>query len=380
MRCRTFLFCVVGLAAGALPGFARAESAAPTTSLPDGLYAEFVMERGTVIAALRFREAPLTVTNFVGRAEGSVDARHGRPCYERLRWYRVVPGFVIQSGDPDYAPDRPDDATPDPAAFPDEFVPGLGHAGAGVLSMANAGPDTNAGEFFLTLGDCTRLNYLHSVFGEVVRGRELLASVKPDEPFTIHIRRIGAEASAFRADQPAFEQRRAAATKYAGQREPGPTAHFDDPDHLLPSEPPRARAFNFKLANFERATGWAVYARVVTQAPPDAAKTLARELRLGANGVVAIHDATADRWQFWCGADTRRRLTGPAGAESVSVPGDVAAIDPALLAHARAKTETYTAEAVRIAPADKPVGAAQRIKYRVDAVLDILLLTLVPAR
>ncbi len=57
-------------------------------------------------------------------------------------------------------------------SFPDEFAPGLRHGEAGILSMANAGPDTNSTEFFVTLGDDTRLNYLYSAFGRVVRGLE----------------------------------------------------------------------------------------------------------------------------------------------------------------------------------------------------------------
>ena len=157
--------------------------AASESPLPDGLYAEFVMPHGTIVAELFYQKAPLTVTHFVGLAEGSLATHEGHPFYTGLRWYRVVPDFVVQSGDPTYSPEKKDqdDAAGHPLAFPDEFVPGLHHDRAGVLSMANAGPDTNSSEFFITLREINRLNYLHSVFGQVVRGTELLPRITADE-------------------------------------------------------------------------------------------------------------------------------------------------------------------------------------------------------
>jgi cyclophilin family peptidyl-prolyl cis-trans isomerase len=134
-----------------------AASLAGDAPLPEGLYAEFVMARGSVIAELHYRQAPLTVTSFVGLAEGSLAPREGHPFFTGIKWYRVVPNFVIQSGDPTFAPGKDDDAG-HPYSFPDEFAPGLGHDAAGVLSMANAGPDTNSSEFFITLRDTRRLN------------------------------------------------------------------------------------------------------------------------------------------------------------------------------------------------------------------------------
>ena len=85
----------------AMAGLAAAES-----PLPDGLYAEFVMPHGTVVAELFYQKAPLTVTHFVGLAEGSLATHEGHPFYTGLRWYRVVPDFVVQSGDPTFSPDK----------------------------------------------------------------------------------------------------------------------------------------------------------------------------------------------------------------------------------------------------------------------------------
>ena len=113
--------------------------------LPDGLYAEFRTPRGSFVCALFPERTPLTVANFVALAEGTHPHGGGRH-YANLRWYRVVPGFVLQSGDP-----RGPAGGEAGYAFPDELVPGLRHDAPGVLSMANAGPDTNADEFFVTL-------------------------------------------------------------------------------------------------------------------------------------------------------------------------------------------------------------------------------------
>src|SRR5438045_961468 len=126
----------------------------PTSSLPPGLYAEFATPRGTVICELFFEKTPLTVANFVGLAEGSLAPRDGKPFFTGLTWYRVVPGFVIQSGNPGLK-DTGD--VPVPYTFNDEFVPGLHNREIGTLSMANAGPDTNGCEFFVTRSEERRV-------------------------------------------------------------------------------------------------------------------------------------------------------------------------------------------------------------------------------
>src|SRR5687767_1908437 len=172
--------------------------AAETSALPAGLYAEFTTPRGAFVAELFYQKTPLTCASFVGRAEGTLAPRNGKPFFTGLRWYRVVPGFVIQSGDPTTPPpgtppverSEKEDEAGHPFPFPDEIVPGLRHDAAGALSMANSGPDTNSSEFFVTLAPTNRLNYLHSVFGRVIRGLDVLPKIQRDDTFSIKIVRI----------------------------------------------------------------------------------------------------------------------------------------------------------------------------------------------
>ena len=145
-----------------LPALQAEEPA--VSDLPDGLYAEFVTPRGTVVCELFFEKTPMTVANFVGLAEGTLGPRPGQPYFNGIKFHRVVPDFVVQGGDPTGT------GSGGPGySFPDEFIPGLRHDDAGILSMANAGPDTNGSQFFLTLREVNRLNYLHSVFGRAVQ-------------------------------------------------------------------------------------------------------------------------------------------------------------------------------------------------------------------
>src|SRR4051812_7260884 len=202
-----------GLLATASSPIVRAAEPAP---LPDGLYAEFSTPRGTFTCELFFQKTPLCVTHFVGLAETSVAPRGGQPFYSGLKWYRVVPGFVLQSGDPtdpgggiQSRPPRAAGVEQEghPFPFPDEIVPGLHHDAAGMLSMANGGPDTNSSEFFLTLAPVNRLNYLHSVFGRVVRGIEVLPKIVQGDDLAIKIIRRGEAARAFKADETTLRAR-----------------------------------------------------------------------------------------------------------------------------------------------------------------------------
>ncbi len=366
----------------------ESHAAAPTASLPDGLYAEFITPRGAFVAELFFQKAPLMCANFTGLAEGTLAPKDGQPFYRGLTWYRVVPGFVIQSGNPGLK-DTDDEKKPIPHHFPDEFVPGLRHSAAGVLSMANARPDTNSCEFFVTLAPTDRLNYLHSVFGQVVRGLEVLPQIKQDDAVAIKILRVGAAAKAFRADAAAFASLSAAAKKYAAAREPGPTAHFDDPDKILPTEPPRAKNFNYKLANLERTTGLKIVGRMFAKSPSKAEdaqpgaymRALAAKLGTAQRGVLVAYFANDEDWRIWFGDDLTSRFVGkPGTAKEFTESGAMHDAKEAFLKAAQAAGDAdYEKQKNALATAQQPPPpASQRIKLQADAILDGLILKLEP--
>jgi peptidyl-prolyl cis-trans isomerase A (cyclophilin A) len=124
-------------------------------------------------------KAPKTVANFVGLATGAKewsDRRTGktasRPFYDGLVFHRVIAGFMIQGGCPEGS------GRGGPGyRFPDEFGPGLRHDKAGLLSMANAGPNTNGSQFFVTLAPTPWLDNRHAIFGEVVEGMDVVTAI-----------------------------------------------------------------------------------------------------------------------------------------------------------------------------------------------------------
>lgn len=373
MRSPRSLVLLAALALGSALAAGEPPADDPRPGLPDGLYAEFTTPHGVFVTELFYRQVPLTVANFVGLAEGTLAARPGAPYYTGLRWYRVVPGFVIQSGNP-LAPADGDTGY----SFPDEFFPGLRHGEAGILSMANGGPDTNSGEFFVTLADCTRLNYMHSVFGRTIRGRAVLPLIKADDPFSLKILRIGADARAFKADAATFQALLEKGVKYSGEPEPGPAAHFDDPQKVLPQEIPRAKNFNYKLNNFARATGRRIYARVYPAFTPTAeAKTpapftqqLARSLGIHQDGVLAVYFADQDQWQVWVGDDLMP-VFNPGHRPTMEVKN-------ALYQAVKAKAAEYTGQARAARGPDNPPKPADLAKYSVDAMLDLLIFQFEP--
>ena len=144
-----------------------------------GVYAHITTTNGTMIAKLFDKEAPKTVENFVMLAEGKKQWRNPRtntmvrrPYYNNLTFHRIIPGFMIQGGDPEGTGMGGPGFT-----FADEFNPKLRHSKAGILSMANRGPDTNGGQFFITLVPTPHLDDRHSVFGELVQGMDTLRAI-----------------------------------------------------------------------------------------------------------------------------------------------------------------------------------------------------------
>lgn len=144
--------------------------------LTPGLYAKFETTLGNFTVELFEDKVPNTVKIFAGLADGSKEwthpgtkGKHTKPYYDGIVFHRVIDGFMIQGGDPlGKGFDGPG------FQFEDEFHPDLRHDKAGILSMANAGPNTNGSQFFVTLGPTPHLDKRHSVFGQVVEGLDVI--------------------------------------------------------------------------------------------------------------------------------------------------------------------------------------------------------------
>jgi peptidyl-prolyl cis-trans isomerase A (cyclophilin A) len=154
----------------------------PSTGIPQGkgdLYAIFHTSQGNITCRLFEKDAPETVANFVGLATGAkewTDPRTGAKSHAKLydgtKFHRVIPNFMIQGGDPLGT------GTGDPGyRFKDEFQSGRKFDKPGLLAMANAGPNTNGSQFFITEVPTPHLNNRHTIFGEVVKGFELVPKI-----------------------------------------------------------------------------------------------------------------------------------------------------------------------------------------------------------
>ena len=152
------------------------------------LYAKISTSLGDITVLLEEHRAPNTVKNFVGLATGAIDwvdpktnkSMRGTPCFDGIRFHRVIPDFMIQCGDP--LSRHTDEAmrwgTGGPGyRFEDEFHPELRHDGPGVLSMANSGKNTNGAQWFITEGPTPHLNNKHSVFGKVTSGLDVVNKI-----------------------------------------------------------------------------------------------------------------------------------------------------------------------------------------------------------
>ena len=204
------LYCITGTACE--PGDA---------ALGDGLFARINTARGDIVVRLEYEKTPMTVCNFVALAEGRMTAAGGKPFYDGLAFHRVISrangdaqDFMIQGGDP------LGNGSGGPGyRFPDEIDSTLRHDGPGVLSMANAGPNTNGSQFFITIVPTPHLDGKHTVFGHVVQGQNVVNAVcQGDKIEKISVIRNGAGANAFKTDQADFDAlvRNAASAVAAG--------------------------------------------------------------------------------------------------------------------------------------------------------------------
>jgi peptidyl-prolyl cis-trans isomerase A (cyclophilin A) len=132
-------------------------------------YAVFNTTEGRFKVKFFEKEAPNTVKNFTDLAEG---VKTGKPFYNGLIFHRVIPDFMIQGG----CPQGTGRGGPG-YNFADEFHPSLKHTKPGLLSMANAGPNTNGSQFFVTVAATPWLDNRHSIFGEVVEGYDVVEKI-----------------------------------------------------------------------------------------------------------------------------------------------------------------------------------------------------------
>ena len=137
--------------------------------MPDEVFAIFDTTEGSFKARLFVDRVPKTVENFVALAEGT---KTGKPFYDGLIFHRVIPDFMIQGGCPEGS------GRGGPGyKFADEFHPELKHTKPGILSMANAGPNTNGSQFFITVAPTSWLDNKHSVFGEIIEGYDVVEKI-----------------------------------------------------------------------------------------------------------------------------------------------------------------------------------------------------------
>jgi peptidyl-prolyl cis-trans isomerase A (cyclophilin A) len=143
------------------------------------IFATFKTSEGDFKVRLHDDKAPNTVANFTGLAEGTKEwtdpatrQKVQRPFYDGLIFHRVIDGFMLQGGCP------MGNGMGGPGyQFADEFAPGLKHDRPGLLSMANAGPNTNGSQFFVTLVPTPWLDNKHAIFGEVVEGMDVVQKI-----------------------------------------------------------------------------------------------------------------------------------------------------------------------------------------------------------
>lgn len=172
---------------------------------PDGLYAIIETNKGDIVTKLEHEKAPLSVASFIGLSEGTIEntvTKKGTGFYDGLTFHRVEPNFVIQGGDP-----QANGMGGPGYKFRQEINPDLKHNVAGTLAMANAGPDTNGSQFYITLAPTPFLDGGYNVFGYVIDGLSIATQITVGDTINhIEIIRKGSSAKKFDAPSVFTEQ------------------------------------------------------------------------------------------------------------------------------------------------------------------------------
>jgi peptidylprolyl isomerase len=170
----------------------------------DGVYAVITTKKGDIVLVLEYKKTPLTVSNFVALAEGTMT---DKPFYDGLKFHRVIADFMVQGGDPQGT------GSGGPGyQFADEIDPSLKFSGPGDLAMANAGPGTNGSQFFITHVKTEWLQGKHTVFGHVIAGQDVVNRIaQGDTMDKVQIVRQGKDAEAFKPTKATFQALQASA-------------------------------------------------------------------------------------------------------------------------------------------------------------------------
>jgi len=314
-----------------------------TDPLADGLYAAIHTPRGVITAELFPDKAPLTVANFVGLAEGTIPFE-GRPAgtryYDGLVFHRVVPDFVIQSGDPlgtgEGGPGY---------GFADEFTPEAKHV-RGALAMANSGPNTNGSQFYVAINEVNRLNYKHTVFGVVHTGMEVVATIaQGDAMERIEIVRVGEAAQAYRVTPESFAALRTAVPVITPRDPALPPLFATAIDLDLPEWFPQW--IRDKLHHYHAVRGTQIFVRLhcsrheLPGEPREMMSALFTSVARGnENSCLLVYLDDEKSWRLWFGDALVPRFVGQGvGADTDAGRDALHAAKQAVLAAAKAEIE-----------------------------------------